>query len=63
MTYADMHLCGVYAFAFLSTVAQYARALAASEEGLRIDPLDVWSQHAIAHVFYERAQLHEGIAW
>jgi tetratricopeptide (TPR) repeat protein len=55
------HAQSMYAFA-LELNGERARAEQAAREALRMDPLTMWAQHCIAHVYGGQSRVAEGIA-
>jgi tetratricopeptide (TPR) repeat protein len=55
-------LLGMHAFG-LEEQDQYAAAESFASRALKINPADLWSIHAMDHIFYMQNQHQSGIAW
>ncbi|MEM7001152.1 MAG: hypothetical protein AAF529_10210 [Pseudomonadota bacterium] len=56
------YLLGMHAFG-LEEDGRYAEAESLARQALTINPDDLWSVHAVAHVLYSRREYDAGIAW
>lgn len=55
-------LLGMYAFG-LEECGDYAKAEATGRRALKLQPLDCWAHHAVAHVMEMQGRAEEGIDW
>ena len=56
------YLLGMWAFG-LEECGDYARAEAAGRRAVAMDPANIWSVHAVAHVMEMQGRQREGIEW